>query len=200
MLYLIGHKSIPLKQVTISEKCICCESINSVTVTVYQKYVFFFWIPFLPAGKTGISECAYCKQVLAEKAMTENVHAAYQQLKATTCIPIWMYSGAVLFILLFAYWQYQDMQQKQASAKMVLAPKVGDILEVKTKDQQYTLSKIIDVKNDSIFLVSSNYQSSDASGLASLKDSSYTSDVSYISKNNLKDLFDKGDILKVDRK
>lgn len=200
MLYLIGHKSIPLKQEPISEKCSCCESINSVTVTVYQKYVFFFWIPFLPAGKTGISECAFCKQVLAEKAMPENVHAAYQQLKATARIPIWMFSGAVLFLLLFAYWQFQDMQQKQASAKMVVAPAVGDILEVKTKEQQYTLTKIIDIKNDSIFLVSSNYQSADASGLASLKDSSYTIEVAYISKNNLKDLFDKGDILKVDRK
>lgn len=108
MLYLIGHKSIPLKKEIISEKCNCCESINSVTVTVFQKYVFFFWIPFLPAGKTGISECAICKQVLQEKAMPENVKSAYQQLKATTRIPIWMFSGAVLFILLYAYLKYQE--------------------------------------------------------------------------------------------
>lgn len=108
MLYLIGHKSIPLKQENISGKCNCCESINSITVTVYQKYVFIFGLPFLPAGKTGISECSVCKQVLEEKGMPENIKSEYQQLKATARIPIWMFSGAVLFILLYAYLKYQE--------------------------------------------------------------------------------------------
>lgn len=107
MLYLIGHKSIPLKQETISGKCNCCESINSVTVTVYQKYVFVFGLPFLPAGKTGISECSVCKQVLDEKGMPENIKSEYQQLKAIARIPIWMFSGAIAFLLLYVYWQYQ---------------------------------------------------------------------------------------------
>jgi hypothetical protein len=183
MLYLIGHKSIPLKQETISEKCSCCESINSVKVTVYQKYVFFFWIPFLPAGKTGISECAVCKQVLQEKAMPENLRATYQRLKAETRIPVWMFSGAVLLILLIGYLTVQENKRKEASAKMIEAPAVGDVLEVKNKEKEYTLTKIIEIKKDSIILVSSNY----LSGLASLKDSTYGSEVSYISKTVFRD-------------
>ncbi len=200
MLYLIGHKSIPLKKEISTQKCNCCGSENAVTVTVYQKYVFIFYLPFLPAGKTGISECAVCKQVLQEKAMSENLLALYQKLKAASRIPIWMFSGAALFLILFVYWQYQDKQQKQGSAQMIVAPAIGDVLEVKNKEQQFTLTKIIDIKKDSIFLISSNYQSTDASGLASLKDSSYSTEVSYISKADLKSLFDKGDILQVDRK
>lgn len=200
MLYLIGHKSIPLKTETVFEKCTCCGSENSVTVTVYQKYVFFFWIPFLPAGKTGISECSVCKQVLQEKAMPENLRATYQRLKSESRIPIWMFSGAVLLVLLIGYLTLQENKRKEASAKMIEAPAVGDVLEVKNKDKQYTLTKIIDIKKDSIFLISSNYLSADLTGLASLKDSTYGSEVSYVSKADLKALFDKGEILNVDRK
>jgi hypothetical protein len=63
-------------------------------------------IPFLPAGKTGISECSVCKQVLEEKAMPENIAATYQRLKSESRIPIWMFSGAGLFLLLYVYQQY----------------------------------------------------------------------------------------------
>lgn len=200
MLYLIGHKSILLNKETVTDKCNCCGSINSVTVNVYQKYVFFFWIPFLPAGKTGISECAVCKQVLEEKAMPENLRDAYQRLKAASRIPVWMFSGAVLFTLLIGYMQLQENNKKQASAKMIETPAVDDVLEVKNKEKQYTLVKIIDIKNDSIFLVSSKYQSSDNSGLAALKDSAYGTEIAYISKADLKALFKKGEVLNVERK
>lgn len=200
MLYLIGHKSIPLNKETVTDKCHCCGSINSVTVTVYQKYVFFFWIPFLPAGKTGISECAVCKQVLEEKSMPDNLRETYQRLKSASRIPIWMFSGALLLILLIGYMTVQENKRKEASAKMIEAPAVGDVLEVKTKEKQYTLTKIIEIKKDSIFLVSNNYQAGDVSGLNSLKDSTYGTEVSYISKADLKALFDKGEILNVDRK
>lgn len=200
MLNIIGHKSIPTQSELVPEKCENCGTMHSVRVTVFQKYVFWFWIPFLPAGKTGISECETCKKVLSEKEMPENLLAVYYRLKYNARIPIWMFSGVFLFVLILGYWQLKDRDQKNMSAKMIEAPAIGDVLEVKNKEQQYTLTKIIDIKKDSVFLVSSNYQSTEQSALASLKDSSYSNEISYISKSDLKSLFNKGDILQVNRK
>jgi hypothetical protein len=200
MLYLIGHKSISLKKETSTGKCNYCGSENSVTVTVYQKYVHFFRIPFLPAGKTGISECSVCNKVLYAKEMPENLLSIYLRLKSETRIPIWMFTGAIVFGLLFIYLEIQERNQHQQSRQLISAPAIGDVFEVKNSDQQYTLTKIIGIKKDSVFLVSSNYQSKDARALTSLKDSSYSEEVTYISKTELKALFEKGEILKVDRK
>jgi hypothetical protein len=111
-----------------------------------------------------------------------------------------MYSGVLLFILILCFWQIKDREQKKNSAVLISAPAIGDVLEVKNKDQQFTLTKIIDIKQDSIFLVSSNYQSTEQSGLVSLKDSSYSDEISFISKADLNALFTKGQILQVNRK
>jgi hypothetical protein len=200
MLNIIGHKSIPTQSEIVPEKCASCGTAYSVKVSVFQKYVFWFWIPFLPAGKTGISECEICKKVLTEKEMSPNLLSVYQRLRSNARIPIWMFSGSLLFVLILAYWQLEDRVQKKNSAQLVSAPAIGDVLEVKNKEQQYTLTKIIDIKKDSIFLISSNYQSTEKTGLAALKDSSYSNEISFISKADLKALYDKGDILKVNRK
>jgi hypothetical protein len=200
MLNIIGHKSIPTQSEIIPEKCSSCGTNYSVKVSVFQKYVFWFWIPFLPAGKTGISECDICKKVLTEKEMSPDLLSVYQRLRSNARIPIWMFSGALLFVLILGYWQLEDRVQNKKSAQLVSAPAIGDVLEVKNKEQQYTLTKIIDIKKDSIFLISSNYQSTEKSGLVALKDSSYTDEITFISKADLKALFDKGDIIQVDRK
>jgi hypothetical protein len=199
MLNIIGHKSIPTQSEIIPEKCSYCGTEYSVKVSVFQKYVFWFWIPFLPAGKTGISECEICKKVWSEKEMPENMLSVYYSLKFNARIPIWMFSGAFLFILILGYWQLQDREKNKNNAHLVDTPAIGDVLEVKNTNQQYTLTKVIDIKKDSIFLVSSNYQSNEESGLAALKDSSYSDEISYISKTDLKALFNKGDILHVNR-
>jgi hypothetical protein len=200
MLNIIGHKSIPTQSEVMTDKCAYCGTHYSVKVSVFQKYVFWFWIPFLPAGKTGISECDVCKKVLNEKEMSPNMLSVYQRLKANARIPLWMYSGVLLFILILGFWQIKDREQKKNSADLISTPAIGDVLEVKNKEQQFTLTKIIDIKQDSIFLVSSNYQSTEQSGLVSLKDSSYSDEISFISKADLKALFTKGEILQVNRK
>jgi hypothetical protein len=200
MLNIIGHKSIPTQSEVMTDTCAYCGTHNSVHVSVFQKYVFWFWIPFLPAGKTGICECDVCKKVMNEREMSPNMLSVYQRLKANARIPIWMYSGVLLFILILSYWQVKERDQKKNSADLITAPAIGDVLEVKNKDQQFTLTKIIDIKNDSIFLMSSNYQSTEQSGLVSLKDSAYSDEITFISKADLKALFTKGKILQVNRK
>ncbi len=150
MLNIIGHKSIPTQSELITDTCAYCGTHHSVKVYVYQKYVFWFWIPFLPAGKTGISECDVCKKVLNEKEMTPNILSVYQRLKANARIPIWMFSGVFLFILILGYWKLKDREQKKNSVDLISASIIGDVLEVKNKEQQCTLTKIIDIKQDSI--------------------------------------------------
>lgn len=200
MLYLIGHKSISLKTETVEEKCINCGGHNSIILYVVQKYVHFFGIPFLPAGKTGSSKCESCKQTLTEKQMPEFLLATYKKIKADSKTPFWMFSGSVLFAILFVILTLNEQKQKRIKMQFVLTPKTGDILEVKNKDNQYTTYLIADIKGDSIFWTTNKYQVNDPAELQFIKDSAYQDEIFYISKTELKKLFDKGNILNINRK
>jgi phage FluMu protein Com len=100
---VIGHKSISLISAVINDKCPNCGTAASIQMDVYQKYVHVFWIPFLPAGKTGISECNHCNQLLKHTEMKGEIFEEYQMLKKKTSTPLWMYIGLLLFVVLYIY-------------------------------------------------------------------------------------------------
>ena len=81
-----------------------------------------------------------------------------------------------------------------------MTPQVGDIFEVKTKDNQYTLYKVDQVQGDSVFIQSSNFEANKVTGLDDLKKKDYSSDVYGFSKSELKEMLNKGEILDIDRK
>jgi len=76
------------------------------------------------------------------------------------------------------------------------------VLEVKTKENQYTLFKVDNVRGDSIFLRVHNYETNKIDGLSDLRkkgDSAYSEDLYSIDKKDLKKMFEKGEIIDIDR-
>lgn len=197
---IIGHKSIPLVKEMINDPCPNCGTPYSIEMTVFQKYVHLFWIPYLPAGKTGISDCHHCQQILKHQEMPPSLLLTYKSLKAKAKIPLWMFSGLVLMLLLMAYGVSENQKKEHLNAQFISAPKEGDILEVKTDSSQYTLYQVYQVHGDSVLLRANNYQSDKESGIQALRDSAYSEEIRYLSKTDLKKLFEKGTIIGVERK
>ncbi len=104
-MHFIGQKSILLAREMLADQCPNCASNHSLEMEVFQKYIHFIYIPYLPSGKTGLSFCSNCKLTIVDKDMPSNQKAAYQQLKAKTLLPIWMFSGLALMILLILFLQ-----------------------------------------------------------------------------------------------
>jgi zinc-ribbon family len=200
---IYGTKAKEIAKEILTDKCQNCGKQNSIDMHVFQKYAHVFWIPFFPIGKTGISQCDHCKQVLKLKEMPASLKISYDNLKAQSKSPFWMFSGLALVAVLITIGIVSDKQKDQKNAKLILAPQAGDIFEIKLPTNQYTLYKVAEVSNDSVYLQINNYETNKISGLADMKkkgDAVYTEFTLPFSKKTLTDMLSSGEIIDIDRK
>jgi len=198
-----GQKAKVLTTETLTEKCPNCGAVASVQLSVVQKYAHVFWIPFFPLGKTGVSQCGNCKQVLKLKNMPQSFKDAYDAFKAQAKTPAYMYVGIVLLAIVIAAAVYQSNQDDKKNAQWITAPQRGDIFEIKASDKQFTLYKVDDIVGDTVFVRPNLYETDKLSGLNDLKmkgDTSFAEETLPLLKPALKSMLEKGEIVDIDRK
>lgn len=198
-----GSKAKQLAKEIIIEKCPNCGKQNSTELYIFQRYAHVFWIPFFPMGKTAVSQCDHCKQVFKLKEMPSSVKSSYENLKLQTKTPIWTFSGLALVAILISIGVVSAQKNDEKNAKLILSPQSGDVFEVKTEDNQYTLFKVDNVKGDSIFLRVNEYETNKISGLNDLKrkgDKAYSEETFPVLKSELKEMLGKGEIIDIERK
>jgi hypothetical protein len=198
-----GTKSKLVATEQLPGKCQNCETANSVTMHVFQKYAHVFWIPFFPLGKYGVTECSHCKQVLRQKEMPSAMTASYETLKGQTKTPRWMFAGLLLTAVLITAGVIASKQNDERNAQLILTPQSGDVFEIKGKDDRYTLYKVAGVQGDSVFVQVNKYEVTRSSGLAELKrkeGNSYADEQLGFTRAELKQMLSSGEILNIDRK
>ena len=194
-----GTKATQLAKETVTEKCPNCGTQNSIEMYVFQKYAHVFWIPLFPTGKTAVSECSHCKQVLKQKEMPAALKASYDNVKAQSKTPIWTFSGLALLAVLISFGVYTDKQNAALNAKLILEPRAGDIFEIKTVDNNYTLYKVESVVGDSVLIAANNFETNKMSGLRDLKVKGFSTELFSYHKNELKTMLESGEIMDIER-
>jgi hypothetical protein len=197
---IYGSKGKELANDIVTDKCENCGAQNQIHLHVFQKYAHVFWIPFFPIGKTGVSECNNCKQVLKLKQMPSALRMSYDNLKSQTKTPIWMFAGLALIAVLVISGVISDREKDKRNAQLFVAPKAGDIFEIKTKDNQYTIYKVYKVEGDSVFIQTNNFEVNTISGIADLKNKEYSDEYYGFSKTELKEMLKKGEIVDIERR
>ncbi len=200
---IYGSKSTLITTALVPESCSSCGTHNSVEMAVFQKYGHVFWIPFIPTGKTGVTQCAHCKQVLEKKEFSSSLNLFYQNLKATSKTPLWTFTGLALLLGLIIWGRINGEQVAEERATFISAPQKGDIYEIKTNDGAYTLYKVASLKGDTVFMLASQFVTNKHKGLNDLKSKGVESFLpipSPITKSELKNMLEKGEIIGVDRK
>lgn len=198
-----GTKGTQIAKELLVDKCPNCGTQNSVELYIFQKYAHVFWIPFFPIGKTAVSQCGHCKQALKLKEMPPVLQDDYQRMKQQSKTPVWTFSGLALVVLLIVIGVVTSRNNDARNAKLIAAPQTGDVYEVKTPENQYTLYKVASVTGDSVFVRMHQYETNGSSGLTELKnrgDAAYSEEVTAFLKSELKEMLDKGGIVDVDRK
>lgn len=202
-MFVIGHNTKLLASELISAACPSCGNKNCLELTLYQKYVHFFYIPFWPIKKTVYAQCSHCKIVKEEKEMTSSLQIVCTDLKKDTKAPLYMYAGIAVFAILIAssfYLQKQSYKQNQA---LLSYPKIGDIVEVNAKPNEFTIGKIVKVSEDSVFLLWHQYVVNKEEGLNDLmenKQEEFSNITSFVLKPDLLKMLNEKKILKVIRK
>ncbi len=194
-----GTRAKLLKTEFIAEPCPNCNTHNSMQMNVFQKWAHIFWIPFFPIGKTGVSQCTHCQQVLKLKQMPPIIRLGYDNLKSQTNIPIWTFSGIGVIIVIAIAVSISEQQTAKKVTQMIPSLKKNDILHIKLKDNAYTLAKVNRVNKDSVFFFANNYQTDRITDIDNLKDKGYATKEDTLTIADLKGMNEKEQILDIER-
>jgi len=195
-----GSKGVHLHTEQVSGvKCSHCEQTSSHTVSIYGKYAHIYWIPFFPLGKKGISECNHCKATFEPKEMSESLKLAHKNVKGNVKTPIWHWSGIGIIAVVIGISGFLSAQHDKDVVTYIDKPKVGDVYEFKP-NEYYSLAKVTSVDQDSVYVISNDYETEKHSDLNTIdKASNYTTEPYGISRKKIKELFKSKEILDVNR-
>jgi len=199
---IYGVRSTQLGKEILADKCLSCGTQNSIELYVFQKYAHVFWIPLFPVGKTVVSQCDHCKQVLKQKEIPSSLISSYENIKSQTKTPLWTFSGLALIAILITVTVINDQKNDKENAQLILTPKSGDIFEIKTKENQYTVYKVDEVQGDSVYIRINEYETNKLSGLGELKskgEKNFSEETYAFSKTELKKMLEQGEIIDVER-
>ena len=184
-------------------KCPHCQTKDSLEMYAFSRYAHVFWIPFFPYKKEAVTQCNHCKQVLHKKEFTAELLEKYEEMKPNLKKTYWQFIGLVLFIALIGSIIYSNSQDDKRDNAYLTAPKTGDVYEVKLADGEYTLYKVSEVMDDSVYVLLNQYQTNKKTGLAKKEiqsNSSYLTDGYLpIAKKQLLAMKAKGEITGVNR-
>ncbi|PKL86163.1 MAG: hypothetical protein CVV22_04540 [Ignavibacteriae bacterium HGW-Ignavibacteriae-1] len=199
---IFGSSATIISTESILDKCTNCGTHNSIQMNILQKYAHVFWIPVFPIGKTSVTECLNCKQVLQKKEFDWQLNEKYITLKSNSRTPIWTFSGLVVFSALIFWFLFSLNQNKAENAQLILTPQKGDIYEIKIAQKQFTLFKVEHVVGDTVYFLVHQYETDRFRGISELKikeNDAYGEDLLLLIKNDLIIMLEKGEIIDIDR-
>ncbi|NVM63321.1 hypothetical protein FHW88_001597 [Mucilaginibacter sp. SG538B] len=200
---IYGTKAKLLKAEITSDICPNCNTTNSIQMNVFQRWAHIFWIPFFPIGKTGVSQCLHCRQVLKLKEMPASLKLSYDNIKSQTTIPVWTFAGCFLIVIGSIFFYISEKQKAKKVNQWVLSPQKNDIFHIKLKNDYYTLYRVNKVSGDSVYLALNKYESDREEGLddiAAKGDTAYDNAQQGIAKPFLVEMAKEGSILDIERK
>jgi len=200
---IYGIKAKLLKSEISNDTCPNCNTANSIQMNVFQRWAHIFWIPFFPIGKTGVSQCLHCRQVLKLKEMPASLKLSYDNLKTQTKIPVWTFAGCFLIVIGSIFFLISEKQKAKKENQWVLSPQKNDVFHIKLKNDHYTLYRVNKVSGDSVYLALNKYESDREDGLddiAAKGDTAYDSAQEGIAKPFLVEMAKEGAILDIERK
>lgn len=199
---IYGWRSKELGQVDVPGACGHCGAEGEVTMHILQKYVHILWIPLFPIGKSGVTQCTHCKEVLVGKELPPEYKELFKAVKGQHRTPVWMFAGPIIIAALTPFAIHQSNKHNARVLEQLNAPQVGDVYEVKESSRNYTLYKVREVKGDSVFVARHTHLVSKQRGLWQLRsdgDEAYTDERLGFDKQGLVQMQQAGDILDVDR-
>lgn len=103
MLFFYGLRNKVTKVVPLQSSQVQCQHCHTsnINMNIVGRYAHFFWIPMFSVGKTGISHCQHCQQVLKKQQFTPQLKQAYEQTKTDTKNPMWFNIGGIIIAVLF---------------------------------------------------------------------------------------------------
>ena len=197
-----GSRATRLKEGQINNvTCPNCDTTTSMSYAIFGKYAHIYWIPSFPIGRENVVECNSCKRTFKLRELPEPIIQKFNKEKEDAKTPIWYFSGigiAVILVALIANWISKDNQENEL---FIQNPQVGDVYSIEGETTgYYSTMKVLEVTEDSVQIVVSDYEVNKRSGVSDVdKSVYYTDQIEMLSKDEIVSLFESDFIYDVDR-
>ena len=123
---IYGYRTSHLRTEPVAGPCPACATPDALRTSVFGRYAHVYWVPLLPIGKTGASECGHCQFVIRPKEMEPALRQAFRELKQRSRVPWWHFAGLLLALGIglaigLAWPAYLALQQTVAPAALAVA-------------------------------------------------------------------------------
>ena len=108
-------------------------------------------------------------------------------------------SGLIILGILGIVSVLSSRYHDKRNAQLVLQPQAGDIYEMATENDHYTLLKVGRVQGDSVFVHINEYEANKKSGLSQLRGEPFSPEEIAFTKQTIRIMLKEGKILDVDR-
>ncbi|SFU42301.1 zinc-ribbon family protein [Pustulibacterium marinum] len=196
-----GHNSTKLATRT-SKTAICphCDTQGSITFHIFSKYAHIFWIPMFPYKKIAYSECDHCKQTLGFQKMPMVMQKEMKQIKEASVSPKWQFAGLGILVVLIIVGIISSKRSSALDKEYLETPIIGDVYEYKDNPSSYSTMKVVNVFNDSVYVVFNDYATNRMSGIDEIDiKKNYGTEEYVFGKEELANMYEAGDIYSVNR-
>ncbi|MGY6647574.1 hypothetical protein [Wenyingzhuangia sp. IMCC45574] len=197
-----GWKKVELDSKTYSNiTCQNCKTKGSITIDLSYWYLHFWGVPFCPIRKVATSSCFECGEVLRPRKMPNDLKLNYQNLKTTSKISPWKYSGLIVFLVFVFFIVAEMIKENNNTALYFEKPKIGDVYEYELSPNRFSCFRIIDFKNSTYVVSKNQLMIPDKYKIHLIdKPENYLKEHSSFSKDSLETMYKRELIIKISRK
>jgi hypothetical protein len=197
---IYGYRSSHLLTEPVAGSCPACAAPDSLRMSVFGRYAHIYWVPLLPIGKVGASECGHCRQVLQPKEMAAPLRQTFQELKQRSRAPMWHFVGLGLLLGLVGWLLVARSNDQRANQTFISTPHRGDLYHIRTSNGHYSLWKVQDVTGNAVKLLANNYEIDNETKVQELnKPENYDANPLELTRYDLKIMLEKEEIVDVER-
>ena len=184
-----------------SVACPSCGTQGSLVISTFRRHAHIFWIPLFPIGKTGVSQCQHCKQVMKVKEMPNNIRKEYEYIKDEKRGPLWQFAGLGLIAVLVTWGSIATSQHKELVVQYLAAPVAGDVYEYKAEVGHYSTFKIVGVTQDSVYVSPNEYETNKVTGVDDIdKEENYSDEIYGMARKDIDEMYQQGEIYDIHRR
>ena len=198
---IYGSRASHLRTEPVAGTCPACGAPDSLRMSVFGRYAHVYWLPLLPLGKTGASECGHCRFVVRPKEMEPVLRKSFGELKQRSRAPWWHFLGLMLALVGLAWGLIAQQQQAHANQSFISLPHKGDLYHVRTSNGHYSLWKVQDVAGNAVKLLANNYETDNRTKVQELnRPENFAPDPLELTRYDLRIMLEKKEIVDVVRR
>ncbi len=197
---IYGYHSSHLRTEPAPGNCPACATPDALRTSVFGRYVHLYWLPLLPIGKTGTTECQCCRFVVRPKEMEPSLRQSFRELKQRSRVPGWHFAGLLLALLGLGWNLVAQGNEVRANQSFISLPHKGDLYHVRTDNGHYSLWKVQDVAGNAVKLLANNYETDSPAQVAELnRPENFAPDPLELTRYDLNIMLEKEEIVDVVR-